>query len=142
MDQVLQALQPKGAQDMPFEEIVKQVTETIQKEASARAVFGEPTKLDTHIVVPVATVSIELGGGGGGGTRKPGAEIARIFGGGGGGLKVVARPVGLIHEQDGAVVFTRIEAEKPIDAPAPLAERIVSALTPRPREEKKSAEKH
>jgi hypothetical protein len=73
--------------------------------------LGRKTEI-RPVVVPVAMVAIELGGGGGGGTRKPAAEIARMFGGGGGGLKVVARPVGLIHEQEGDVVFTRIEADK------------------------------
>lgn len=116
---------------MPFGEIVKQVAETIQKEANARAVFGEPTKLDTHIVIPVASVVISLSGGGGG-SRKPGADIVRLFGGGGGGLTVTASPVGFIHEKDGAVVFTRIEKPKQEDKALPLvAERIMGAFASR-----------
>ena len=117
---------------MPFEEMVKQVTETIQKEGNAKAVFGEPTKLDTHVVIPVASIVISVGGGGGGASRKPVAEIARFFGGGGGGVDVVASPVGFIHERDGAVVFTRIdragEEERAQHLP-PLAEKIASAFT-------------
>ena len=115
-----------------FEEIVKQVAETIQKEANARAVFGEPAKLDTHVVIPVASVVISLSGGGGGGSRKPGAEIARLFGGGGGGLQVIATPVGFIHEKNGEVVFTRIEKPKPEEKGLPLvAERIMGAFAAR-----------
>ena len=117
---------------MSFEEIVRQVAETIQKEANARAVFGEPAKLDTKVVIPVASVVIQISGGGGGGTRKPGAEIARLFGGGGGGLNVTAAPVGFIHEKDGAVVFTRIDKPKPEEKGLPLvAERIMGAFASR-----------
>jgi len=117
---------------MPFEEIVKQVAETIQKEANARAVFGEPAKLDTHIVIPVASVVISISGGGVGGSRKPGAEIARLLGGGGGGLNVVASPVGFIHEKDGVVIFTRIEKPRPEEKGLPLmAERIMGAFASR-----------
>ncbi len=124
---------------MAFEEIVKQVAETIQKEANARAVFAEAMKLDTHVVIPVAAVQISLGGGGTGSSRKPTSELARFFGAGGGGLDVRAKPVGFIHEKDGIVVFT------PIEIPAEgkekekgLPERLMSAIAPK----EKVAEKH
>ena len=113
---------------MPFEEIVKQVAETIQKEANARAVFGEPTKLDTHIVVPVAGITISIGGGGGGGSRKPGIELPRFFGGGGGGLNIIARPAGFIHEKDGVVIFTPIETEKRPETGLPLVARQIRSV--------------
>ncbi len=123
---------------MAFEEIIKQVAETIQREANARAVFGEPAKLDTHVVIPVASVVISISGGGGGGLRKPGVDIARLFGGGGG-LNVTASPVGFIHEKDGVVAFTRIEKTKADEKTLPLvAERIMGAFASRAE---KSAQK-
>ncbi|HUJ27488.1 MAG TPA: hypothetical protein VLW85_15795 [Myxococcales bacterium] len=113
---------------MAFEELVKQVAETLQKEGSVRAVFGEPVKLDTHIVVPVALVSIELGGGGTGATRKE--EKPRDFFAGGGSVKIVAKPAGFIHEQDGKALFTVIaEPHEPMNLP-PLAKKIIEAVTP------------
>jgi uncharacterized spore protein YtfJ len=121
---------------MPLEEIVKQVAETIQKEANARAVFGEATKLDTHVLIPVASVTVNISGGGGGGARRPAQEIARLFGGGSGALNVVSTPVGFIHEKDGQVVFTRIEKGEDKVLPQ-FAERIVSVFAPR---EKKGVE--
>ncbi len=120
---------------MPLEDIVKQVAETIQKEANARAVFGEATKLDTHVLIPVASVTVNVSGGGG--TRRPATEIARLLGGGGGALHVVSTPVGFIHEKDGQVVFTRIEKGEDKMLPQ-FAERIVSVFAPR---EKKAVEK-
>jgi len=126
---------------MQLEEIVKEVAETIQQEANARAVFGDPAKLETRIVIPVAAVRVSVGGKGGGGT--PGGEVARFFGGGSGGFTVSATPVGFIHEKDGAVTFTRIEPLKPESLPQ-FAERIVAAFAPRqkPVETKPAAEKH
>ena len=125
---------------MPFEEIVKQVAETIQKEANARAVFAEAMKLDTHIVVPVASVVVSIGAGGTGASRKPAAELRRFFGAGGGGINVLAKPVGFIHEKDGQVVFTYIEAEKAEEKglPAAMAERLMSALGSKPPEKAKA----
>ncbi|MGZ6142487.1 MAG: spore germination protein GerW family protein [Myxococcales bacterium] len=128
---------------MAFEEIVKQVAETIQKEANVRAVFAEPMKLDTHIVVPVASVVVSIGGGGGGGSRKPGAELQRFFGGGGGGVNVTATPVGFIHEKDGQVVFTYIEAAKAEEKGLPaVAERLMNAFSAREKAIEKEKAKH
>jgi uncharacterized spore protein YtfJ len=111
---------------------VHDIAEMIEHEGSVRAVFGPPTKLETRTIIPVASVA--LGGGGGGmgslgaaidGLRrrflggvtsnwlsaaapKPREEPGRTFvGGGGGGLDV--RPVGFICEEDGRVVFRRID---------------------------------
>ena len=113
---------------MAFEEIVKQVAETIQKEANARAVFAEAMKLETHVVIPVAAVHISLGGGGTGSSRKPTSELARFFGAGGGGLDVRANPVGFIHEKDGAVVFTPIEIKSEHEKEKGLPERLMAAF--------------
>lgn len=72
--------------------------------------FGEPVKLDTKTIIPVACV--QFGGGGGGGMSPPVKEgaAAPVFGGGGGGGFSV-NPVGFIHEEDGAVVFTPIHVD-------------------------------
>lgn len=115
---------------MAFEEIVKQVAETIQKEANVRAVFAEATKLDTHIVVPVATVTVSIGGGGTGTTRKTEDKITAA---GGGGVNVICKPVGFIHEKDGQVIFTTIEHEKGLPA---MAERLLQAFAKAPPAEK------
>jgi len=85
---------------MDFEAIARHVAQTIEHSGSAKAVFGEPLKLQTQIVIPVAAVGASLGGGGG---------HAPIGGGGGGGLNIQALPVGYLHEKDGAVVFSPIE---------------------------------
>jgi uncharacterized spore protein YtfJ len=106
---------------MPFEDVVKQVAETLEREGNARAVFGEPVKLETKTVIPVACV--QLGGGGGG--MRPGAaargKLAQLMLGGGGGGGFLVYPVGFIHEEHGEVVFTPIHLDvkdKPLLAEA------------------------
>jgi uncharacterized spore protein YtfJ len=121
---------------MELETITREVAETIQKEANIRAICGDPIKLDTHVVVPVATVSI--GGGAGGGTATGPAKVKDVElkpGSGmgmGGGMAIQVRPVGFIHEKDGQVVFTRIEGAEGsmlsrMQVPPGIA-RIVGAL--------------
>jgi uncharacterized spore protein YtfJ len=93
-----------------MEEIVKQVAESVEKEANARAVFGQAVKLERHTVIPVA--SVNLGGGGGGampGPRTP--ALVRALRGGGAGMGLNVRPVGFIHEREGEVVFTPIHVD-------------------------------
>lgn len=114
---------------MSVEEIVKQVSETIQKEANARAVFAEPMKLDKHLVIPVATVVVSIGGGGTGGSRRPAIDVARFFGAGGGGINVLAQPVGYIYEEGDKVVFAPIE--KPHHEEKGLPERLMGVIASR-----------
>ncbi len=94
---------------MAFEDVVKQLTETFEKEGNAKAVFGEPMKLESKVVIPVAVVGI--GGGGALGSAPESSKLMKaIFsGGGGGGINV--RPVGFIHEKDGEVIFTPIHLD-------------------------------
>lgn len=96
-----------------LEELIKQIGDTIQNEANAKAVFGDPIKLDNHTIVPVAVINVGFGGGGA--TRAPEEKPAplRRFFGAGGGMGLQARPVGFIHEKDGQVVFTPIHVEPP-----------------------------
>lgn len=103
--------------------VVHDVAAVLQQEGNVRAVFGSPVKLDTHTIIPVATVAL---GGGGGGTGRLGTAVnvirrwfkkdvhvtpARRFSGGGGmGLDV--RPAGFLSEENGRVVFTKIDDGK------------------------------
>ena len=104
--------------------VVHEAAAALEREGNVRAVFGEPMKLDTRTVIPVATVAM---GGGAGGLRAFGAAVEKvqrllsgndvhvhpgrtIFGGGGGGIDI--RPVGFLCEEDGRVVFTRIDDGK------------------------------
>ena len=114
---------------MAFEELIKQLAQTLQNEASVRAVFGEPIKLDTHIVVPVATVAVNISGGGTGASRKPAPETRDFFAGGGG-INVFAKPVGFIHEQDGKAVFAAIAPPVKETELPPIARKIIEAVTP------------
>lgn len=90
---------------MALEEMVKQVTEMLEKEGNSKVVFGELVKLDTHNIIPVAAVEV---GGGAGGTH-PSKPLPFVAGGGGMALKI--RPVGFIQERDGQVVFTPIHVD-------------------------------
>jgi uncharacterized spore protein YtfJ len=65
--------------------VLRQVAETLEKEGNARAMFIEPVKLDRKSIIPVACVPF----------------------GSGGGVGFSVNPVGFVHEEDGAVVFTR-----------------------------------
>lgn len=90
---------------MAFEEVVKQVTGTIQPDGRVKTVFGEALKLEHHTIVPVAAV---MGAGGVGGAERFGTE--RPFSGGVGvGLDV--RPVGYIYEHGDDVVFAPIHVD-------------------------------
>jgi uncharacterized spore protein YtfJ len=101
--------------------VAHEVATMLEEEANVRAVFGAPMKLDTRVVIPVARVSC---GGGVGGVTALGAAVETIrrffqrkdahvtpsrtfVGGGGGGIDV--RPVGYLCEEEGRVVFVRID---------------------------------
>ena len=101
--------------------VVHDITTTLEHEGNVHAVFGEPMKLDTRTVIPVATITM---GGGAGGIRAFGAAVDTIrrwfsrkpihvtpgrtfVGGGGGGIDI--RPVGFMVEENGHVVFTPID---------------------------------
>lgn len=91
---------------MAFDDMMKQVAMTLERDASVRAVFGEAIKLEHHTIVPVAVVS---GGGGAGGTQgDPTVSFA-----GGGGLALTVKPVGFISEHGDDVHFTPIHLEGP-----------------------------
>jgi uncharacterized spore protein YtfJ len=93
---------------MSVDEMIKQVTTTLEKQGNARAVFSEPIKLESHTVIPVATVGV--GGAGATAGGRQGGPLTRLLGAGGGmGLSI--RPVGFIHESGSEVVFTAIHLD-------------------------------
>lgn len=99
---------------MDIEKIIKEIGDTIQTSANVKAVFGKPVKLGTHTVIPVAKVSVSLGGGGSGHPKaekkeEEAAEPDEKGFGGGGGMKLTSTPLGYIHEKEGEVVYTAIE---------------------------------
>lgn len=96
---------------MPFDDVVKQLSEALTQEGNTRAVFGEPVKLETKTIIPVAC--IQLGAGGGGvlpAAIEQSQAVRRFIGGGGGGAFSVF-PVGYLHEEHGEVVFTPIHLD-------------------------------
>jgi len=115
---------------MDFEALAQRIGETIERTGNAKAVFGEPVKLATQSVVPVAAVVVQLGGGGG---------AARLLGGGGGGFNMRVTPIGYIHEKDGVVTFSAIDVpESALRAhpePAPDIASLVERLARRFREQ-------
>jgi len=87
---------------MDIAALAAHISRTIEASGNAKAIYGEPIKLETHTVVPVAALVVTVGGGGG---------ALSAIGGGGGGLTMKVAPVGYLHEKDGVVTFT------PIDVP-------------------------
>ena len=92
---------------MVIEQMVKEVTQMLEKEGNSKAVFGDLVKLESHSIVPVAVIEVAgAGAGAGGQPAKPGAFI-----GGGGGMGFKIRPVGFIQERHGEVVFSPIHLD-------------------------------
>ncbi len=96
-----------------FAKAAAEIAHMFEREGNVTSVFGAPMKLDTKTVIPVAFVNV---GSGGGGVLMPGvrrwfARIRRALprGVGGGGFGIHVRPIGYLHEEDGHIVFSRIE---------------------------------
>ncbi len=83
---------------MNVKEVIEEITEKIQKNATVKAVFGDPVEKGKITVIPVATVSIRGGGGGsldsGSDSDENGKSKSR---GMGLGVNVKASPVGYIE---------------------------------------------
>src|SRR5215831_14433750 len=95
---------------MDFEGIARHIAETIEHSGTAKAVFGEPVKLATQTVVPVAAIFCHVGAGGG---------RSGIGGGGGGGFHLRVVPIGYIHEKEGTAVFSPIDVpEQALSSPS------------------------
>lgn len=95
--------------NLDIHEILKEVSENIEKGANVKTVFGDPVKVGHRTIIPVATVSVM--GGGGGGFAKEGKEKAKAKKkassgvGGGLGLRVESKPVGYIEITDEGAKF-------------------------------------
>lgn len=104
-------IQVATAAKAQIEKITRDITELIQREGNVKAVFGEPVQLDSHVIIPVAAVHMNLGGGGAGGAGLKNGIKEKLmpFGVGGGlGLQVHAIPVGFISESAEGATFTPI----------------------------------
>lgn len=99
---------------MDMETVVREAANAIESTGNARAVFGDPIKLDTHVIVPVAAVLTGVGLGGG--------QSVLLGAGGGGGVDLKVVPLGYIHETDEGIEFTRIEVPE-LDRILEAAER-------------------
>jgi uncharacterized spore protein YtfJ len=99
---------------MDAKDVIKEVTEKIQKNANVKAVFGEPYEKESRTVIPVARVSIC----GCGGTRKGNEDEEnqeKSKGKGiGFGLHVKAVPVGYIEIDGEGAHFEEIIEQKRI----------------------------
>ncbi len=101
-----------------IEKLAHEIAQGIEGEANVKTVFGSPIKLDGHVIVPVATVSLNIGGGGAKATgiAKVASDVAnRIVPsgfGGGGGFQLRIRPVGFIREGKDGVEFSPIHVEE------------------------------
>jgi uncharacterized spore protein YtfJ len=96
--------------NLDIHEILKEVSENIEKSANVKTVFGDPVRVGHRTIIPVATVSVSGGGGGGFGKEKEEAKGKGSgkgpFGvGGGGGLHVESKPVGYIEITDEGAKF-------------------------------------
>lgn len=111
---------------MNVESIVAQIAQTLQKEANIDTIFGQPRKLDEHVIIPVARVEIKLTGGGGMGSGtgpqatptteagesgdKPKPTLMGGMGtGAGGGLEVHVHPLGFIRDGKNGAEFIAID---------------------------------
>jgi uncharacterized spore protein YtfJ len=99
---------------MDAKDIIKEVTEKIQKNANVKAVFGEPYEKGTRTVIPVARVSI-CGCGGSSKDNEDEVSSEKSKGRGiGFGLRVKAIPVGYIEIDDDGAHFEEIIEQKRI----------------------------
>ena len=101
---------------MDVKDIMKDVTEKIQKNANAKAIFGEPYEKGNLTVIPVARVSIWGCGGGGSDKSNSDDQIKEKSPGKGMGLglQVKAHPVGYIEIDDKGAHFEEIIEQKRI----------------------------
>jgi uncharacterized spore protein YtfJ len=101
---------------MDAKDVIKEVTEKIQKNANVKAVFGEPYEKGSRTVIPVARVSIcGIGGGGSNKGNEDEENQEKSKGKGMGlGLHVKAVPVGYIEIDDEGARFEEIIEQKRI----------------------------
>jgi uncharacterized spore protein YtfJ len=99
--------------EVNVKDIIKEVTEKIQKSARVKAVFGEAVEKGETTVIPVSRVSVWGAGGGGFGEMAQGKEGEEGEGGGMGlGIKTSASPVGYIEINRDGAHFVEIQEKK------------------------------
>jgi uncharacterized spore protein YtfJ len=87
--------------------LLERLAERLGGRASVSNVFGEPVTRGDVTVIPVARVTIGLGGGSG--RERGAAKSGEGLGAGGG---VLARPAGFIEIRDGKAVFVPIRDQR------------------------------
>lgn len=103
---------------MDISAIVDGLTQLLREEANVHAVFGEPVKIDTKTIVPVALVTASL-------SEGPSAFDLR------------AVPFGFLQEVDGQVRFTPLDpghAVSHAEHTPSLAERAAASAFERVRD--------
>lgn len=105
--------------DVNVKDIVKEVTEKIQKNSNAKAVFGEPVEKGDVLIIPVARMTLWGGGGGGFGELshavKEKKEKNKDEGGGMGmGIRAKTEPAGYIEVRPEGAQFVEIFEQKRI----------------------------
>ncbi|MFC1568545.1 GerW family sporulation protein [Candidatus Margulisiibacteriota bacterium] len=103
-------MKKKKKKDLDIHEILKEVSDNIEKTANVKTVFGDPIHVEGRTIIPVATVSVSGGGGGGFGkeAKSKGKGV-----GGGAGLHVESKPVGYIEiTAEGAKFVPTIDSTK------------------------------
>jgi len=107
-----------------LERVIRDLVGAVATEGNTRVVFGEPLALETHKIIPVASVQIGFGGGMGasrlvrpGILPKLGDAIGKAVGklmqlsfGGGAGAGIKVTPLGFICERGDEVRFEPISA--------------------------------
>lgn len=89
--------------NIDLKEVVKEITEKIQKSANVKAIFGEPVEKGDFTVIPVGRVSICTMGGLGG--EDKGKEKDKKSGGIGMSIRSKAIPVGYIEISKSGVQY-------------------------------------
>lgn len=92
---------------MDVKEVVKEITEKIQKSANVKAVFGEPVEKGDFTVIPVGRVSICTMGGLGG-EDKGKEKDEKKSGGMGIGIRSKSIPVGYIEISKNGVQYREV----------------------------------
>lgn len=82
---------------MDAKELIADITQTIQRNASAKAAFGEPYKEGTVTVIPVAKICVKGGGGGGTDMKTNEAKEEKGGKGMGIGLSITTTPLGYLR---------------------------------------------
>jgi uncharacterized spore protein YtfJ len=105
--------------DVNVKDIIKEVTEKIQKNTNCKAVFGEPVEKGDIMIIPVARMTLWGAGGGGFGEmkkEKQKSEEKNKDEGGGMGMSIHAKtePAGYIEIRSDGAKFVEIFEQKRI----------------------------